>query len=759
MAHPLSLDSVIQKVASTVKPEDNERLVTVEAKRKRAVPRRALWGEYRQYLVRNGADPRNEARVEIDHLALRDLDHQVTAAVSMQLSCPPGNEARVAEALFDLTRSPGEMLERHVERWFTESCRDGGVEGFVRRCFADRAKLQKTLADTVLREAGMQARVRVSLHAEQSLDAIRIDVPRLAVLVRDYDEEQELSLRVALEVDEENRAAAVLHFPRNVELPQLVRSEVRRHVRQHLTLQEFCTGLATGSAKDGLAAHLDQVLAPAGRRVGALVLQAQAPEGVCLSLPTEVPVRCRVHEFPEEIVIKNKVLLLLKDLARYRRAGSPPLDGWLQKKLSEAIPQLLFETRYIDLLIDFEPVEGRVKQALRAEAEAIGYEIKQFVTVPDLPPIRLRDSFPIDTVGTFETALRGVEVKLQVVVTARIPQLEKIKGFLNRHQDVLRLMEEAVHAALRDTLHGMDPERIYMRFNHSDPVRYPGERPVQDELKELVRARLEDGEFHADVIGVTIKMVETKLIERFNKLQERICPFAVGVASFHGGPAVVFRGDFRVVSVDPEGWHNFQLLQCELDEIRAQVETHLLARLQTMHSEQLSYRQDEHRALVEALVTTAASRYVATAFGLTIEVTNVRRELTGIETAVSEGEQADFAARLRLGDAFREDRLQAEQEQNRARVEQITKLLERRIKLVDVEGTEDEVAQIDAKVAALMGSLGEVRIPDIDRLRLQVLGAPAAPLALPGAHGGEGAGVAESNEVIVGEVDEELVDA
>ena len=90
---------------------------------------------------------------------------------------------------------------------------------------------------------------------------------------------------------------------------------------------------------------------------------------------------------------------------------------------------------------------------------------------------------------------------------------------------------------------------------------------------------------------------------------------------------------------------------------------------------------------------------------------------------------------------------------------QVTKLLERRIKLVDVEGTEDEVAQIDAKVAALMASLGEVRIPDIDRLRLQVLGASAATLALPGAHGGEGAGVAGSDDVPVGEVDEELVDA
>lgn len=730
MDQPYSLEHVIRKVdTASGKPEDNERLIIVDARNKRTVPRRGLFGDYRYYRyyrVRSSADPRNEARVEIDHVLLRDLDHQVKAAVSMQLSCPPGNEERVAEALFDLARAPREVLQGHVERWLSEICREEGVEGFVRRCFADRAQLQSAVADKVLREAGLQARVKLSLHAEQSLEAIPINVPRLPVLVKDYDEEQELELRLSLVVEEENRAAAVLHFPRNVELPQLVKNEVQRHIRQCLTLQEFCTGLETGPAREALAEHLNGVLAAAGRRVGALVPHPRAPEGVPLSLPIEVPVVCRVHEFPQDIVINNKVLLLLHDLARYRRAGSLPLEEWLRKKLKEAIPQLLFETRYIDLLINFGPVEESIKRALQAEAQAIGYEIKQFVTVPDLEPIRLRDNFTIDTEGAFETALRGVDVKLQVVVTTRIPRLEEIKTLLNRHHDVRKLMEEAIHAELRATLHGMDPERIYMRFNHADS----GQRPVQEELKELLRERLENREFHAEVISITIKMVETRLIERFNKLQERICPFEVQVASFHGGPAVTFRGDLRVMNVHQDGWHNFQLLNCELDEIRDQVQTHLLVRLQTLRNEELSYRQDAHRAALEAMVTTAATRYVANAFGLTVEVSNVRRELTGIEAATSADEEYAYLARLQLSESFRNDRVHAEQEHNRLRVEQITKLLEKRAALVDVEGAEEEVAQIDAKVDALKSTLGEVRIPTAEKLRFDVLGAPPAPLEL-----------------------------
>lgn len=749
MAHPISLDAVIRKVASADRLEDNERLVIVEAKTKRSVPRRGIFGEYGQYLVRSNADPRNEACLTFDRLPpVRDMDHQVAVVMVLQLSCPPGREPRVAEALFDAKRSPAEVLAASVERWLGESWRAVGLQAFVARYFADRAGLERDIAELVTRDTGMQAGVRLSLPGEKSLESISIEVPSLPVLVRDYDEEQELGLRVTLEVDQQNRAAAVLHFPRNVELPQQVRAEVRRYVRQSLTLQELCTAVTTGTIEASLAAHLNGVLAPAGRRVGALVLQVRGSGAVHSSPTFEVAVRCRVHEFPEEIVIKNTVLLLLRDLARYRRAGAPPLREWLQEKLDATIPQLLFDTRYIDLLIDFAPIEARVKEALKAEAEAIGYEIKQFVTAPDLSPIRLRETFEIDTIGAFETNLRGVDVKLQVVVSARIPRLEQIKEFLNRHQDVKQLMEEAIHASLRERLHGMDPERIYMRFNHSDPAEYPGETPVQQELGELVRRRLQDQEFHADVISITIKMVETQLIERFNQLQARICPFSVKVASFHGGPTVVFRGNFRVVSVDPKGWHTFQLLQCELAEIQAQVETHLLARLETRHAAELGYRGEKHRAEIEGWVTKAAIKFASVTFGLAIEVTNVRRELTEIESATSADEQADYLARLALNQSFRGDRLLAEQQLNHARLEQIQELLKRRAERVGLEGIDDEIKDIDAKIEQLRSSLGETRIPTHDDLRVQVLGAPPPPaLALPVGVRVDGAGDGLSSDV------------
>jgi hypothetical protein len=731
MAEAYSLDTVIQKVDTAVRAGDNERAVIVDCKKKRAVAHRLPWGEYRQYLVRNDADPRHEAWVEVQHVVLRDLEHTVKAAMSMQLSCPPGNEERVAAALCDPARSPLEMLQAHVERWLSDICRNSSVEAFVRLCFADRTQHQRTVADAVLRDTGLRAQVKVWLHAEKSFDPIPLDFAALRVRVKDYDEEQEMALRVSMEVDPENQAAAVLHFPDNDKLRDRVTKEVGSHIRQGVTLQEFCTQLSTGAARDRLAGHLDAVLASAGRRVGALVLQARAPEGVQFSLPAEVPVVCRVHEFPQDIVINNKVLLMLNDLARYRRAGSLPLEEWLQKKLNEAIPQLLFDTRYIDLLINFQPVEDRIKEALRDEAAAIGYEIKQFVTVPDLEPIQLRNNFEIRIEEGFETALRGVDVKLQVVVTARIPRLEAIEDLLNRRQDVRRMMADSLNAALRQTLHEMDPERIYMRFNHSDR----GERPVQDELKDLLGARLKS-EFHAEIIGIAIKMAETKLIERFRRLQERICSFAVQVTSYHGGPAVVFLGDFRVLDVHPQGWHTFQLHDFGLDHIQEQLQKHLLSELQPLYSQRLRYREKVDHNEVKADLTKAATEYVADEFGLTIQITNVRRELTGIEMAAIAAETEIQQAGLDLDKMYRLNLIEAYQGRNQSIMGQIEKLQEKLLLAVGVEGAEEEVVKLQDNIESLRRSMGKAEISSFDEVRVEALGAPPRPLALAAATGG-----------------------
>ena len=200
-------------------------------------------------------------------------------------------------------------------------------------------------------------------------------------------------------------------------------------------------------------------------------------------------------------------------------------------QLKRFIPQLLFDAKYIDLLIRFKPIEIEIKKALCNEAEAIGYEIKQLITVPALEEIKLKDNFTIDTTGTFQTKLRGVPVKLNIIVITRIKNLEDIEHFLNRLQDVPKLMEESILDVTGQYLHNIDPERFYMRFNFTD---VPNERPVETDLIETITNKLTE-KFTADVIGVIIKVVETEITDKLRNLQENICPFEVKIKSLFGG--------------------------------------------------------------------------------------------------------------------------------------------------------------------------------------------------------------------------------
>ena len=86
---------------------------------------------------------------------------------------------------------------------------------------------------------------------------------------------------------------------------------------------------------------------------------------------------------------------------------SPDLKQWLDKKLDRFIRQLLFSAKYIDVLIRFHLFEAEIKRALDAEAKAIGYEIEQIITTPDLEPIRWKEPFPLEVSGTFETRHRA----------------------------------------------------------------------------------------------------------------------------------------------------------------------------------------------------------------------------------------------------------------------------------------------------------------------------------------------------------------
>jgi hypothetical protein len=729
MSQTYPMDRVIRRVDDDSVPRAaNEKLVIIEARKRVILPKKPFFTfgmEIRYFVVSTSNDPRNATQGEIAGYVLQNLEHNIPVSLAYEVRCRPGNEERVALTLFHETESPGEVLDRYITKWLA-AYGESGIRDFVSRCLDDRPALENEIRERALVETGLDVKLRLSLDPERSLNPITVVKEHLRAVVSDYhDEEQDLGLRITLDVDERNKVNAILQYRRFPQLHDLVPREVLKHVRQNVSLQTFCTDLNSAAVRQVLARDLDAFLAPYGRKIGTIKLEAK-PCSLQFYFQEQHPVKCNLHEYLEPVIIQNKVQMLLRDVAQYKAARSPDLKDWLQKNLDRFIPQLLFKARYIDVVLRFEAYEEAIKRQLSAEACAIGYHIEQLITVPDLEPIKWKEKFLIDVSDSFETRLPNFRVNVQFVVTARIPDLMKVETYLNRLQNVPELMSEAIPPVARQFLHSVEPERFYMRFNYSES---PDEPTVEQELVNRITKSLVDG-FGAEVIEVVVKVPETDITIRLNALQQTICPFVVEMQPLHASEVLVFRGNFRVEAVDANGWHKFQSSIAGVNEIKALLEEHILAELHALTPDAILYHDPLHRKQLEVQITGLATRFVREIYGLSISVMNVRRDPTPQEL------EANQVRLTRRGEA-----LQVEVTQIRtwaagkilASKDQLARLeglVEQRKLLEGNAGVEAELATIDREIKETLEALTPERIPTIDEVDRLLLPSPPRTASL-----------------------------
>ncbi len=419
--------------------------------------------------------------------------------------------------------------------------------------------------------------------------------------------------------------------------------------------------------------------------------------------------------------------MIRKDEAQYRSAKSPVLQKWLEEKLERYVRQYLFGARYLDVLIHFDDYEKKIRSILDEEPRAIGYHIEQLITGPDLEPLRWREPFTIEIDSTpFETKLSRFYVNLQFAVTARIPRLESVKEHLNRDQNVPNVMREAIVSQTRRVLHGIDPERFYMRFGFSD---IENETPVEETLVAAIRTRLQT-DFTAEVFDVVIKIAETDLISRLRRLVETICPFVVEMTSLHGRETLIFRGNFQVDSVAADGWHRFQLLTIGIEEIRQLLEQHILAELSALTPNEMQYRDPRHRKQLELVFTGLAERFVHDQFGLVIRVMNVRRDPTPHEMAANQKLLGDDQRRIEVETDRRDQWAVSQMLESHEHGMRLAHLYEERRLLTTQSGTDDEIAELDRKIEAEKAALLPQDLPTFADIQLKVLPPPPASATL-----------------------------
>ncbi len=634
MAQTYPLDAVIRIVdqsARATPPAEKIVVIDINKRKVTAASRFKPFRELKYFLVSNNLDSRKVAESRASAITVTDFIHNRTISlnVSYLASCEAGNEQRVAEALFEEPH-PGAVLNNLITRWVKDFVNSRQAAEFIDNYYnGQKGELEAQLTARAMTEVGLSLQVKLSLMGEPLRALLNLGPVHFPVRVKDYAREQDLKLTAELQINDSYRINAVLTQSRNIILDALCKEEVCRYFAEHVSLQQFYSELNKDGVTTGLIQHLNGKLKAIGRQVRFISLEGKLVGLARVFYEAKPDIVYDIQEYPEPVIIKNSIQMQLYDVAKYLKAETPNLDTWVEEKLEQIIHQVLFGKKYIDLLLRFEPIEREIKERISLEADAIGYSIKQLITIPDLPPYIWLNNFLVEAEGAFETKLSKFEVKLNIIVTAKINRLADIEHLLNSRQDVPGLMKAAILSETRQFLHKIEPERFYMRFSFSDKEK---EKSIEEVLIGRIKARI-SGEFHAEVVDVIPKIVDTEITERFYELQKNINDFKIELLSPHPEDIkpIVFTGKFKVEAVHYNGWYKFQSTNTDLAGIRKALEDFLTAEMSTLPHHVLKYKSYSDQKMLEETVARLAARYTVEEFGLVIKLNTVRRQITELE--------------------------------------------------------------------------------------------------------------------------------
>ena len=641
MTQTYPLDRLIRRLPKAKLPESagrHYRLVIVDLRSKTVLDRKpivSLGRDLRFFQVSN----RRHAEARGPNLKLRSpgTERSLTLNITYEVSCLAGNEERLALALADGDH-PAAALNELIAEWVDEFLRQQTAAG-VDVCFeyaSLRPKIIENLVDRARQEVGAELAPRLRLELESKLGPFSVDTGNFPVRLSDYDREVSLKIVTELLVDHEKKIDACLYHDQLPRLRKLIMKSAREELAAKATLHQFCTELS-GTISDLLLGALNDRLRLYGRKLGFLRLESTSLAALRAPSPTiEHVVACDIRECDDKIEVHHRLMLSLVDLGRFRSSRISDLEVWTQRRLDRITRDTLFDTTYLDLLLDFGP--GEIKERMENEAAAIGYAVKQMTVIPDLEPLTWKDGINVDHSGQYVTHDSRVEVRLNVVVAGRILDLKnkRLTRYLTPKSPILDDIELSVERETQQLMHDIDPERFYMRFQFSD---VPGEQPVREVLEGRLASVLAE-KYLIEEISVLAKPLETSLTKRLEELQQgphKVEVETLPLRSAGRREAVTYSIIFDILGVHEHGWYTFRSKSFastkeEIDRIREVLSHDARGVLDTIPSELLQYGDHPLRLQMEKILSTTV-RKIINSFGLVVSFVSLRRRATKGERA------------------------------------------------------------------------------------------------------------------------------
>jgi hypothetical protein len=632
------LEPIIRPTTESATPASPaEVVVVIDTQSKQAIDRASTIHNYSRYLkyfivaVNTTGQNMAKAAIRLPYANGLPKDQKIAIILRYEAECRQGNEKQVAETLYDGV-NPGAVFNDLLAKWVHEYLNVRWNE-ITEAYQYEKINLQGILANKALREVGLNLNAEISVEGQDKLETIVFGPTTFRVRFADRQEEEELQVQLEIPVDEQGDMKAVLH--QGISLPDWVTKSIQKYFAENISLETFCFELNSPAVKQGLRSYLNETLKSIGRKVAFIWLDADAK--VPRSFRKDLEITYRHFACPEPIVIQTSALMIPHNIVRYRAKKSPELDVWVETTLRETIENVLFGVEYLDLFIEFQPLEDRIKEEMNQKAEAIGFTVKQLAMKSHLEIIAELKKIDIEidedeNEGLFETSIPDCRIRLGIAVIARIQDMAGVSERLRCKQVISEEMKRDIHTLTKQYIRTIDPERFYMRYSSTDLKQYPQEIPVEKELSDKIVAILAN-EFCAEVTHLTLTRGKTKSTEDLAILMKESRDFkaTVSLGDFKGSAALVVTGSFSVEGVHYNSWKRFQERDCSLEKIKKRVEDSIQAELRPISTGLILYKSQDNLNKLRSHILAAARELILNEFGVVINLTTVVCSFTGIE--------------------------------------------------------------------------------------------------------------------------------
>lgn len=417
----------------------------------------------------------------------------------------------------------------------------------------------------------------------------------------------------------------------------------------------------------------DEVTRQLGRSVQTLELENKQNVP---SLSSHGSVTAESYEAREEVeshvtghaapfIVSSEMQLSVIDRATYLVAGSPPLGAWLKDNFEQVVRQTLG-------LLELEPIARDITNRMIVKAASIGCEIRQepFIANGSIENCcNLSASVPCDT------GLAGFRVGLRFEAVVVLTQLQGVRHYLERGLDLKTLMEQKALDVMRQTLLTLHPERLYARN-----VPAGGEESWKILVGHKVREALVQT-FDAEIISALVELTETEFDRWFKELRREPINFEVEIALHDPNRAgtLIFHGDCQIEDIASGGWDKVWPAAWDVDRLKRQLSNAVKAGMETRTDLDLACMDGTTSEGVRDAIARLVTDYADDELGLTVKVSNVRRQPTDVEKKVRAAELANQLRRLDL----------------------LYKLEERLIQLIANAGSDEEIAQVQKSLTLL----------------------------------------------------------